>query len=57
MGSQCSCISNGVTCEYFDVLVRSLAAAFWTICRRSREFFLSDVNSELQQSNHDKMTA
>ena len=30
---------DGGTCEDSEDLVRSLAAAFWTTCRRSKEFY------------------
>lgn len=44
MGSQCSCISSGVTCVNTSMV--RLAAVFWINCRRSRKFLFKHVNSD-----------
>ncbi len=37
-GSQCKSMRTGVICSDFQVLVRILAAAFWTSCQLSSSF-------------------
>ncbi len=47
-GSQCKEIKVGVTWDLFDDLVKSLAAAFLTTCKRLRDELLRQVKRELQ---------